>query len=264
MSSPTQTEGPAPIEAKISGAEVAPGIRRFDDGIVNWYLLEEDGRYTAVDAGFPPAWTVLTTALGVLGARISDLAAVVLTHAHIDHIGFAERARQEAGATVYVHGEDGELLEHPLSIARSERNPLLYLNHPATRALILRALTSGAPVAKRVSDYRTFSDGEVLDTVPGSPRVGYTPGHTLGHCVLHMPDRGVLFSGDAIVTRNPYTGEIGPRMVSAATTADTQQNLASLDRIAELEASLVLPGHGEPWTQGTTEAARLARAAGPS
>lgn len=264
MSSTTQTIDAAPTEPVVSGAEVSPGIRRFDDGMVNWYLVEEKGRFAAVDAGFPPAWNVLTTALGVLGAQISDLSAVVITHAHIDHIGFAERARQEAGAAVYVHEADGELLQHPLNIARSERNPLLYLNHAATRKLMLRALASGAPVAKRVRDYHTFHDGDVLDAVPGSPHAIHTPGHTLGHCVLHMPDRDTLFSGDAIVTRNPYTGTTGPRIVSGAATADSEQNLASLDRIAGLEASLMLPGHGEPWTKGTVEAVRLARAAGRS
>ena len=46
--------------------------------------------------------------------------------------------------------------------------------------------------------------------VPGSPTVVLSPGHTLGHCALHLPDRDVLLAGDALVTLDPYTGPHGP------------------------------------------------------
>jgi glyoxylase-like metal-dependent hydrolase (beta-lactamase superfamily II) len=253
----------AATEKEVYGAEVAPGVRRFDDGIVNWYLLENDDGVTAVDAGFPPGWEVLRTALESRARALRDLRAVVLTHGHIDHIGFAERARREAGATIYVHELDAPLISSPLRIARSERGPLRYLNHAATRALMLHALLAGAPRAKRVSDYATYRDGDTLP-VPGSPRAVHCPGHTDGHCALHVPDRNVLFSGDAIVTRDPYTGVRGPQIVSAAATKDTSQALASLDRLEALDAAILLPGHGDEWTGGVGDAARLARRAGAS
>ncbi len=264
MTTSSSPSGDAATERVVSGVLVADGVRRFDDGIVNWYLIEDGERLTAVDAGFPPAWTVLTTAIEVLGRRLSDLRAVVLTHAHVDHIGFAKRALREAGATVLVHGDDAPLVKDPKTIAKSERSPLLYLNHAATRKLFLHATLARAPLAKGVAELRTFVDGERLEDVPGRPTVIHTPGHTAGHCALHLPDRGVLFAGDALVTRNPYTGATGPRIVSAAATRDTHQAFASLDRIAAVEADVLLPGHGDPWTGGTAEAVRLARAAGAS
>src|SRR3712207_6893536 len=48
------------------------------------------------------------------------------------------------------------------------------------------------------------ADGETL-AVAGSPRVVHTPGHTFGHCALHLPDRDVLITGDALITRSPYS-----------------------------------------------------------
>ena len=257
-------QGPVVTERVVHGEEVAPGIRRFDDGFVNWYLVEAEGGLWALDAGFPPAWDELRAALEGQGRAVGDLSAIVLTHAHVDHIGFAERARREAGAVIHVHEGDVPILGSRLRVARSERSPLRYLNHAATRRLIARALATGAPTAKRASEWTSFRHGDVLDSVPGSPRVIHTPGHTDGHCLVHLAARDVLFVGDAVVTRNPYTGQTGPRIVSAAATADTRQALASLDRVAETGASLLLPGHGEPFTEGAEEAVRLARAAGAS
>jgi glyoxylase-like metal-dependent hydrolase (beta-lactamase superfamily II) len=90
------------------------------------------------------------------------------------------------------------------------------------------------------------------------------PGHTYGHVALHLPDSGVLLSGDALVTLDPYTGRTGPRIVAGAATADSALNLASLDALAATDATIVLPGHGEPWTGGVVEAVRRAREVGKS
>lgn len=244
-----------------SVTEVAEGVRRVDDGIVNWYLVEDGDRIALIDAGFPAHWSMLTSALEALGRSPSDVAAVVLTHAHVDHLGFAERARRECGAEILVHAAEQRLAESPTTVAKSARSPLRYLNHGATRRLFLQAALARAPLAKGVAKTTTFNDGEVLEWVPGRPRAIHTPGHTDGHCALHLPERGVLFSGDALVTRDPYTGATGPRTVAAAATKDPAQALASLDRLDGVEADVVLPGHGEPWRGGVSEAVRQARSA---
>ena len=101
-------------------------------------------------------------------------------------------------------------------------------------------------------------------THTGTPKILFTPGHTYGHVAFHLPDRDVVIAGDALVTLNPYTGGKGPQIVARAATANSQQALASLDRLAETGAGTLLPGHGPPWTRGAEEAVRLARAAGVS
>jgi glyoxylase-like metal-dependent hydrolase (beta-lactamase superfamily II) len=88
-----------------------------------------------------------------------------------------------------------------------------------------------------------------------------TPGDTLGHCALHLPDRDVLIAGDAIVTLDRYTGGTGPRLVARAATVDSRRNLRSLDALAATGANTVLTGHGEPWTDGIESAAAAAEAA---
>src|SRR4051794_39400144 len=202
------------------------GVHRFGDGFVNWYLVEGDGGLTAVDAGLRNAWRTLVGALEGLGRPMSDLRAVVLTHGHIDHVGFARRAQKEAGATVYVHEADAPLIRSPFNVARSARGPLRYFNHKQARALLFHSIAAGAPLNQRIRDYRTFAPG-VPVPVPGNPVPVFSPGHTDGHCAMHLPDRDVLISGDALVTYEPYTGRTGPSIVAAAATKDPEQALRS-------------------------------------
>jgi glyoxylase-like metal-dependent hydrolase (beta-lactamase superfamily II) len=89
-----------------------------------------------------------------------------------------------------------------------------------------------------------------------------SPGHTFGHCALHLADRGVLFTGDALVTRDPYTARRGPCLVARAATADTALSLKSLEALERTGAHTVLVGHGEPYAGGIEQAVARARAAG--
>ena len=64
--------------------------------------------------------------------------------------------------------------------------------------------------------------------------------------------------------RNPPTGRVGPQIMPSGLNRDTPQALRSLDVLEGVPADVLLPGHGEPWTEGAAEAARLARVAGPT
>jgi glyoxylase-like metal-dependent hydrolase (beta-lactamase superfamily II) len=72
----------------------------------------------------------------------------------------------------------------------------------------------------------------------------------------------VLFTGDALVTSDPYTARTGPCLVARAATADSELNLRSLDALETTGATTVLTGHGDPWTGGIEEAVARARRAG--
>jgi glyoxylase-like metal-dependent hydrolase (beta-lactamase superfamily II) len=240
-------------------ADVAPGIHRVEDAYTNFYLVEEDARLTVVDAGVRSSWESLHAALERLGRRSGDVAAVILTHAHFDHVGFAERARRELGVPVWVHENDWPLARHPLQYGH-ERSRLPYLAHLGSLPIMASLLTNGAFWPHGVRDPRRFADG-ALD-VPGSPSVVFTPGHTLGHCAFHFERHGALIAGDAIVMLDPYTGRRGPCLVSRAATADSERALRSLDALEATGAQTVLTGHGPAWRDGIAEACRRARAAG--
>ncbi len=233
--------------------EVAPRIRRLGAEIVNSYLVEDGGGVVIVDAGVPAYWNELPSELAALGRTVADVRAVLLTHGHSDHIGFAERARQ-ADIEIRVHELDAAL-------ARSEApNPAKGIG-PFRFGPLLSFLwfsaRRGAFRIPRIQQVSTFGDGAVLD-VPGTPRVIHLPGHTPGSAALHFEGHDALFVGDALATYAVTTGRTGPHV--APFTADPAQAIDSLRRIEHLEVPLVLPGHGPAWHQGIAAAVAAVRA----
>jgi glyoxylase-like metal-dependent hydrolase (beta-lactamase superfamily II) len=243
--------------------DVAPGIHRLEDAFANWYLVEDGTQLTIVDTGLPSSWGSLQSALLELGRTAGDIAAVVITHAHPDHLGFAERARAELQVPVWVHERDASLAHHPRHYEK-ERSPLGYaLRHPTLLRVGAAMAAAGILRTKPLRELRAFSDERELD-VPGRPRPVFTRGHTHGHVSLHFPERDTLIAGDALVTFNPYVGRRGPQIMAAASNADSIEALASLQALAETRAAVLLPGHGEPWTGGVESAVERARDVGPS
>jgi glyoxylase-like metal-dependent hydrolase (beta-lactamase superfamily II) len=242
--------------------DAAPGVHRVEDAYTNWYLVEDgDRELVAVDAGVRSSWDSLQSALPQIGRQLSDLSSVVLTHAHFDHLGFAERARRELGVEVWVHENDVPLAHHPMQYAH-ERSRLPYLVKPKAMPIMAAMLSSRAFWPSPVKQLRRYGRDDVQ--LPVGLQAVFTPGHTLGHCALHLPDRDALIAGDAIVTREPYTGAEGPRIVAGAATADSERALASLDALAATDAATVLTGHGPVWRQGAQTMAEAARRAGAS
>jgi glyoxylase-like metal-dependent hydrolase (beta-lactamase superfamily II) len=242
--------------------DVADGIHRVEDAYTNWYLVEDDGHLTIVDAGVPSSWRSLHEALRKLGRRPDDIGALVLTHGHFDHLGFAERARAELGIPVYVHENDVPLTRHPRQYGHERPRTWYFVTQPQALPMVASFVLNRAWWPEPIREVRRFENGEL--PVPGSPRVVFTPGHTLGHCALHFPDRDAVIAGDAVVTFNPYRASKGPQIVSGAATADSQRALDSLDALAETGAHTVLVGHGDPWYDGAGAIVEQARRRGAS
>jgi glyoxylase-like metal-dependent hydrolase (beta-lactamase superfamily II) len=244
---------PAPVQ-------VAPGVHRLGDHGVNFYLIEDPDGLVLVDAGLPAHLEQLGALLDDLGRSVADIRAVLLTHGHLDHTGLAHTL-QKAGADIWIHERDaGILRDGPRSVnrhAKPERSMLPYLlRRPSALALPLQLARSGAFTAPAVQAARVFDTDLVLKDLPGAPQAGHTPGST----AYLFADRGLLFTGDALVTADAFSGRTGPTLVCRCFTHDSRAALASLDRLDELPAvGVLLPGHGEPFTGGIGAAAQLAR-----
>lgn len=229
---------------------------------MNWYLVEAADGLTVVDAGLPRYWRQLEAALSAIGRDLREVEALVLTHGHVDHIGVAARLRAEAGARLLVHEAD-ELLVRTGAQPPRERGALRDLWRPAAIRLFMHLSHAGGASITRPTELETFRDGDVLD-VPGRPLVILTPGHSEGHCCLSFAGHGLLFAGDALCTLNVLTARRGPQIPSGAFNISSERALASLRRIEDVEADVLLVGHGEPWRDGVAAAVARALDAGPS
>ncbi|MCU1617932.1 MAG: fold metallo-hydrolase [Frankiales bacterium] len=260
--------GAEPVSAHSLGSSrrprfrmnVAPGIHQLEHGFVNSYLVADGTDLTLIDTGLPTTWPHLLTALNHFDRTVDDIHAVVLTHAHFDHLGTARRL-QKHGTPIWLHPDDRYIAEYPYRYAH-ENNRLRYpMTYPAARPILASMTRAGALWVRGITGTRNLPPSGVID-VPGQPRVVFSPGHTAGHIALHLPDRDALLTGDALVTLDPYTGTTGPQIVAGAATADSRAACASLEALALTDARIILPGHGEPWTAGIRSAVDLALGVG--
>jgi glyoxylase-like metal-dependent hydrolase (beta-lactamase superfamily II) len=235
--------------------QIAPSIHRLgSNAMINAYLLEESGEVTIIDAGVPGLYKQIPDELAAMGRTVDDIRALVLTHGHSDHLGFAERLRTERHVPIWIEEEDsalarGEVPNPAKGFGPVRIGPVLgFLWYGMRRGGLRR------PIVREVA---TFGDGATLD-LPGSPQVVLVPGHTPGSAALHVRSRDALFVGDAFATYAVTTGRKGPQI--APFTADAERALDSLRRLERLDAGLVLPGHGEVWTDGIAAAVERVRA----
>jgi len=243
--------------------QITDGVYRVADGIVNWYLVQEGGEVALYDAGWPRSWPHVEAALRELGRNPSDVTAIVLTHAHPDHLGAAERARKACGAPVYVHAPEvarahGKAKGSSPFTLVPELLPTMW--RPSATAFVLHATARGFMTPTWVKDVTPFTAGEVLD-LPGHPRPVATPGHTEGHVSLVLEEQGVVVTGDAIATLDVLTRTRGPQLMPDQLNGDPERTRASLDVIAGLPVGTLLPGHGEPFLGDPSDAVSRARAA---
>src|SRR5947199_2093585 len=135
--------------------DAADGIHRVQDAHTNWYLVQEGTRLTVVDTGLPASWRSLLSALRDLGRNLRDIEAVVLTHGHFDHVGFARRAHEQLGVELWAHQKDRSLVASPWHYDH-ERSRLLYFRNPPFAKIFAEMTAMGAPLVKGTEPSRTF------------------------------------------------------------------------------------------------------------
>jgi glyoxylase-like metal-dependent hydrolase (beta-lactamase superfamily II) len=235
--------------------EIAKGLHRIGSDLVNSYLVVDGGGVTIIDAGLPRYWKLLNSELARLGLSLEDVRALILTHGDSDHIGFAGQLYRDKGIPAYLHPADDARARLEVKKPNSgwgpvKAGPLIGFLWYSAREGGLRSRPAGG--------LQPVDDGQVLD-VPGTPRIIHVPGHTPGSVAVHVPAVDALFIGDTMTTRNVLTGATGPK--PAPFTLEPGQAMASLDRISDVDATWVLPGHGPAWDGGVAEAVRLTREA---
>ena len=245
----------------MAPTQVAAGVWAAGTRYVNYYVVDGGAAgLTLVDAGLPGYARRLGATLAAIGRCPSDVRAVLLTHGHVDHVGMMQPLA-DAGATVFLHEADAALAADPRRNT-TDRPMWPDLRFPATVAFVAHAVRQGATKHRGAPPLSPLRDGDRLD-VPGAPRVTHAPGHTAGSVVLEFDEHGVVFVGDLLCTISPTFGRADvPQLQTRGSNADSDQAMASLERLGDISARTVLPGHGGPWTDGVEAAVAHARMVG--
>lgn len=225
---------------------------------VNWILIREGSDVTLIDAGYPRDTAAVEASLERIGARPEDVRAILLTHAHIDHVGAANHFFSKYATPA---------LADPVEVAHARRD---YLEQAGARDVVRNVFRAGMlPWALRAARAGALKDGAVrhaqpfpgvgpLD-LPGRPVPIATRGHTSGHTAFHLPELGVIATGDCLVTGHPVSRASGPQLLPPMFHHSGQDAVAALNALEAVSADIILPGHGAAHRLPIGEAVARAR-----
>ncbi|WP_328498380.1 MBL fold metallo-hydrolase [Streptomyces sp. NBC_00414] len=238
--------------------QVADGIHLVHGSNTNWVILTEGDAVTLVDTGYPGDREKVRASLAAVGSSPEAVTAVLVTHAHNDHIGSAEYLSGTYGTPVYTHEAEVPHARrdflHQVTVGQVLKNAW----RPGVVPWAVHALRSGGTAHVPVAEPRAFPGQGPLD-LPGRPVPVHTPGHTAGHCAFHLPEAGVVISGDGLVSAHPTSRVAGPQLLPVMFHHDLGGALASLDAFEALAGDVLLPGHGPVHRGSVREAAQRAR-----
>jgi glyoxylase-like metal-dependent hydrolase (beta-lactamase superfamily II) len=224
--------------------ELAPGVHSLGGtkgGRVRAFLLDH-GELTLVDTLFEDDARGVLDAIRALGRSPSDLARIVLTHAHRSHLGGLAALKRATGAKILAHEWEADIIS-----GDRRAQPVTVRPMQSLRLMPFQlGLRFGRP--KHVPcpvDEALDEDDEV-----GPLQVLHAPGHTPGHLAFFWPERSVLLAGDAIATWPELCPGWKPFTLNAKQQAD------SLSRMAALAPRVVGVGHGDAITENAAELVR--------
>lgn len=224
---------------------------------VNFLALVDGADVTLVDAGWAGDVDRVIAELASIGRRPEDVRAILVTHAHIDHVGGAARLHERFGTKVLAHPDE---LAHARGEAHEQASKLDVLSiawRPRTLRWMAEVARVGVLGHVAMPYAQSFSADGALD-LPGAPLPVPCAGHTSGHTAFLLPG-GVVATGDALVTGHPLSASTGPQLLPEFFSHDMPRTIATLDAIAALDAEVLAPGHGEPWHGSPADAVARAR-----
>jgi glyoxylase-like metal-dependent hydrolase (beta-lactamase superfamily II) len=239
--------------------QVADGTYLVHGSNTNWVILTDGDAATLVDTGYPGDRQLVLDSLEQVGSSPKAVTAVLITHAHNDHLGSAEYLHSTYGTPVLLHETEVPHARREFLQQVTVGGVLKNVWRPGVLPWMVHTIRVGGTEQHPVAAAEAFpAAGGPLD-LPGRPVPVHTPGHTSGHCAFHLPDSGIVISGDALVSGHPTSRIKGPQLLPDMFHHERDRAVASLDVLEALDADTLLPGHGPLHTGPVRAAAQRAR-----
>ncbi|GAA4675111.1 MBL fold metallo-hydrolase [Frondihabitans cladoniiphilus] len=220
----------------------------------NWVIIGGSDTATLIDTGYPGDAELLDASVEAAGFKTCDVSSILVTHAHADHIGSAERYRREFGTRILALDTEVGHLKREFLEQVSPKTALPHLIKPRFARWMHMAVRKGHGLDDVTVAQAAAVPAEQPLPFPGAPIAIPTPGHTRGHAAYWFAEARILVSGDALITGHETSKRTGPQMLHTVFHHDEPGALRSLARFAGLDARLVLPGHGDVWSGDLTVA----------
>ena len=198
-------------------------------GFINTYLLETSEGLVLVDTGLPGSEAAILGAMHELGYAPHQLAHIVLTHAHADHIGSVAALVSITGAKTWMHQADIPIAEG------APFRPLRPLPTLMGRLFWMARHKSPEKVAPARID-NPVQGGMIL---PFGPQVIHIPGHCAGQIALLWPEKRLLIAADACMNAPLCLG-----LRQSPLNEDPQLGRQSLTKLTTLGFDIACFGHG--------------------
>lgn len=237
--------------------QVADGTYLVNGPAVNWILLTEGDEITLIDAGYPGDFDAVITSIRSIGYVPEQIAAVLITHAHVDHIGSLPQLLSHWQPPVFTSGQEAQHAHRDYLEQTTRADVTLRCWRPKVLTWALGVVKAGGTEDIRVPEAAQFPHMGVLD-LPGRPVPIMTPGHTSGHTCYYLPEVGAIVTGDALVTGHPTSRFKGPQVLEGFFQQDAKENLESLHLLSGYDAGMVLAGHGPLWNGQIGDAVAIA------
>lgn len=222
----------------------AKGVWRIRLAWTQAYVLANGADFMMVDSGtYWERWQLLGE---LKKGGFTRCRGILLTHGHCDHAGNAAFLKSHFDAPVWAHEIEAPFLETHLTYApRGFRGVC-----PQGAMFVGGELVYPVP---RLALENYLHEGDEIETPAGTWRVLHTPGHTKGHISYFRESDGVLISGDALLNIIPFTQRNGLSIPAPLFNWNDARVFKSARRLTELNANMLLPGHGPPVTEQTAD-----------
>ncbi len=239
------------------------GINQINIGfsnIVSLYIFTVKDKVVLIDAGYSMKYwkKAFYKAVNELQISLKDIDYCIITHEHPDHTGLVselKRANPDVKICMHTIAHDLARLRdyltknNNLEEKAKERGELLIsfgFEKEEVDLIIQRFGTSMWRFEYFKPDLLLNNDDRIID---GELQIIHSPGHSVGHICVYYPKKGILFSGDHILSK--ITPHLGTLVIPGAEEFNKKNNyenilehyLRSLDRIDELNSRIILPGH---------------------